>query len=284
MKNLKNILIMVLSLLLFSCEETTMPLFDAQYSFVSITDGSYSISKSSSEILEIPVVIAGIEGTDISVTFTVEETGDNPAKEGVDYEVVNIDKKVIVGKGAGTGFVQIKPLDSKDAVGDKTFKVKLVSNSANLYIAVDADSVVAKIREGNNSMELFVGKYEENDYLLDKSGVEGPYEITIDVDSENDNMLIISNFWGGEKDIKARVNMETNTIEILAGQTIYIDKNHGDCTAIAIDIEAGDIDKKASIIGSWTDDGTITFGAWTAYDIDENGAYGVYEKTVLTKK
>jgi len=283
MKILKYILIMILPLLLFSCEETTMPLFDAQYSFVSITDGSYSISKSSTKTLEIPVVVAAIEGaTDITVTFTVEETGDNPAKEGVDYEVVNADKKVIVSKGAGIGLVKIRPLDNKDAVGDKTFKVKLVSNSADLYIAVDADSVIGKITDSNNPLAFLVGTYDENDYLLDKSGVEGPYEVTIDVDSDNDNMLIISNFWGGETDIRAKVNLETNTLEILAGQTIYVHEEYGNVKAVYLDADAMEVDEKATIKGTWTDDGTITFGAWVG-EVDA-GFFAPYEKSVLTKK
>lgn len=282
MKNLKNILIMVLSLLLFSCEETTMPLFDAQYSFVSITDGSYSISKSSTKILEIPVVIAGIEGTDISVSFTVEETGDNPAKEGVDYEVVNIDKKVVIGGGAGTGFVQIRPLDSKDAVGDKTFKVKLVSNSANLYIAVDADSVIAKITDSNNPLAFLVGSYEQTDYLLGEETTEGPWNVTIEIDSGSDNMITITNFWDGGEVMKAKFDAATNTIQILAGQTVYVSTDYGNVKAVAINLDSQEYDETATINGIWKEDGTITLGAWAA--LVTEGSFGNYEKSILVKK
>jgi hypothetical protein len=282
MKILKYILIMILPLLLFTCEESTMPLFDAQYSFVSITDGSYSISKSSTKILQIPVVIAGIPGSDVSVTFKVEETGDNPAKEGVDYEVVNVDKKVVVGGGAGTGYVQIKPLDSKDAIGNKTFKVKLVSNSANLYIAVDADSVIAKIADSNNPLAFLVGSYEQNDYVLDTTAVEGPWKVTIDIDSGSDNMLTITNFWDGGEVLKAKFDVATNTIQILVGQTVYVSSDYGNVKAVAINLDKQEYDETAPINGVWKEDGTITLGAWAA--LVPEGSFGNYEKTILTKK
>jgi hypothetical protein len=284
MKILKNILIMMLLLFIFSCEETTMPLFNAKYTFVSITDGSYSITKNSTKILEIPVVIAGIKGTDVSVTFAVEESGDNPAKEGIDYAVVNVDKKVTVSGGAGSAFVQIKPLNNAEAVGDKTFKVKLVSNSANLYIAEDANAVEAKITDNNNPLSVLVGNYEQIDYLLGDTKTEGPYDddVTIDIASGSDNMVTITNFWGGGEVIKARVDLTTNTLQILAGQIIYIDETYGNCIAVAIDIDAEEYDETAMIKGTWTDDGTITFGAWAA--LVDAGSFGNYEKSILTKK
>ena len=283
MKILKYILIMILPLLLFSCEETSMPLFDAQYSFVSIADGSYSISKSSDKNLEIPVVVAGIEGAaDITITFAVEETGENPAKEGIDYEVVNVDKKVIVSKGAGIGLVQIRPLDNKDGVGDKTFKVKLVSNSANLYIAVDADSVVAKITDSNNPLAFLVGTYEQTDYLLGEDKTEGPWTMAIEIESGSSNMLTITNFWDGGEVIKAKFDVATNTLQILVDQTIYVHSEYGEVKAVAIDLDKQEYDETAPIIGTWKDDGTITLGAWAA--LVPAGSFGNYEKSILVKK
>jgi hypothetical protein len=282
MKNLKNILIMILPLLLFACEESTMPLFDAKYTFVSIQDGSYSIFKSSKKILNIPVVIAGIKGTDVTVTFAVEETGENPAKEGIDYEVVNVDKKVTVSGGAGTAYILIKSLNNAEAVGDKTFKIKLVSNSANFYIAEDANAVEAKIIDSNHPLAFLVGEYEENDYLLGKTTVEGPYTVSIDIVSGSMNMVTITNFWGYENVIKAKVDLDAKTIQILAGQIIFVHETYGDVKAVAItDVNTLEIDESASIKGTWTQDGTITFGAWVGKAGD---AYSdPYEKSVLTK-
>jgi hypothetical protein len=283
MKILKNILIMMLLLFLFSCEETTMPLFDAKYTFVSITDGSYSITKNSTKLLEIPVVIAGIKGADVTVTFSVEESGDNPAKEGIDYSIVNVDKKVTVSGGAGSAFVQIKPLNNPDAVGDKTFRIKLVSNSAGFYMAEDANETEAKISDSNNPLAVLVGHYEQIDYVWGETKTEGPYDedVVIDIDSKNDNMVTITNFWGGGEVIKAKVDLTKNSLQISAGQIIYIDDNYGNCQAVAIDVEKEEYDETASINGTWTEDGTITFGAWAA--LVDAGAFGNYEKSVLTK-
>jgi glucokinase len=67
----------------------------------------------------------------------------------------------------------------------------------------------------------------------------------------------------------------------LTGQIVYVDETYGDFKAVAWDINTMDLDETVLIKGTWTEDGTITFGAWTG--LADAGYVDPYEKSVLTK-
>ncbi len=286
MKYFKNIAILLIVLIFAACEETSMPMFDAENSLIYIGASAYKVAENNPEILKIPVIVGSLEagGTNVDVTFEVSGVGTNPAVEGVDYEIVSEEKKVSVTDGYGTAYIQVKAIDNDFYDKDKTFKITLKSNTAGYYISDEesgnAASVVT-ISDNEHPLAIVIGSYSELDYTLEDEE-EGPSDVSISPVDGSETQVAIYNFWDGGQTIMATVDLEQKTISILPDQVIYISGDYGDCKAIRIDLNAGAYDPAGAIVGAYDDSGNITFEAWSARV--EAGTFGNYASSVLTKQ
>ena len=291
MRYIKYISIIILTSFLFSCEETSMPLFDAENSFVFIESGSYLIAENSTAVLEIPVVVAGVQGADVEVTFEVKGAGSNPAVEGVDFQVVNAGKKVKVAKGCGTAKIQIRPINNDQYTKDKSLTVELVSNTADFYMDKTESgntAVDVTITDDEHPLAKWIGVY---DVAAVSYGSPGEWDeawvVTISPSPENENTLLLKGIGATTGTaIKAIFNVTDKTITIKAGQVLGGDVyGYGDIDIVYATPDF-DYDPAANIVGTISDDGTMLIDNWGHLMTGEYADYGFWDvfNTTWTKQ
>lgn len=136
MKYIKLFLLMAAVTLLGACSSDD----DSWNSAADVTVGMQNPTMSVSEgkgIFNVPIVVNGETNGNVFVTVAVEEVGDNPAKENVNYYVT--DKTINISDG--TGKVEIETVDDDDINDPRTFKVTIV-DAKGAQIAENASTTI----------------------------------------------------------------------------------------------------------------------------------------------
>ena len=146
MKYFKLFMLMVAVTLFGACSSDD----DSWNSAADVTVGMQSPTMTVSEgkgIFDVPIVVNGETNGNVFVTVEVEEVGDNPAKEGVNYYVT--DKTINISDG--TGNVEIETVDDEDINDPRTFKVTIVDAKG----ATIAETASTTITLKDNDAEFY---------------------------------------------------------------------------------------------------------------------------------
>lgn len=127
------------------------------------------------------------------------------------------------------------------------------------------------------------GTYSATDINIDTGEAEGdPYSVKIS-QSSMWNKVVISNIWGGKRDIEGTVDFERKTITTDVKSVIYVDEDYGDVWAWGLTVNNGKLsyNETCVTIATYDDKGNIHFGYWSAEV--EAGSFGYY-MTELVKQ
>lgn len=180
MRKLKYLILAVGTLFVIaSCDDNIPQSFNAEDSNASFSKTTASVNENATEPLEIPLVLAGIPGSDkVTVTLAVSTEGDtNPAIEGEDFTIDN--KEITFEEGYGTQNIVIRPIDNNVFTGKKTFTLTIASSTPELKESVQ-NSVKISIADDEHPLSYLFGTYAMEGILISQ-GQASPngYDVTI---------------------------------------------------------------------------------------------------------
>lgn len=276
MKNLYILMLLGLMLILPSCDTNEADYLSKGNSSVMFDSKASKTVKEDGGIFKLPVILAGLPSNNqVAVKFEVD-IENSLAKEGVDFVIKS--KELIFSEGFGVQNLEIEIIDNDLYEGDKTFSVQIASVSGARIGALDKLQIT--IVDDEHPLAIILGGYNQADYLLKDGSLKDVYPISINSIPGSITKVAIQNFWNGGTEIIAEVDLETNEISILPGQTIYVDKTYGAAIAVYIDAAAGVYDTTSPIVGTISENG-IEFGAWGSRV--SAGFFGTYVMSVLTR-
>ncbi len=264
MKSLINIGFLIGFVLAFTaCGEEENHLFDDKNAYFAFTNTRESVLEDESQALMVPVHLARTQYAG-KVSFSIDVEGfDNPAIEGVDYQLVNESNELSYTDGL-TQHIMIQPIDNEEKDGARKFRINLESNGSTFNIGMTGGA--------GSTIEVTIG---DNDVTLDDlPGVFFLYEETLEPASytyevkilphEDENTLILNNLWALEKDLILKFDPEIEEVRIPAGQTwSSVDIGIGeivDVQIVYVNIGEQRLDTNEDIVGEYSlGEGLITF-------------------------
>jgi len=239
----------------------------------------------------------------MTVDFDISTEGiENPAIEGVDFEVLNSSRTLSYSESSYTNAIRIKLIGNDSINVDRQFRIKLVSNSLDIPLGlVDGAKCELLITLKNNDIEIdeshplaeLFGFYVEDDYDLLTEGApldpESGNSVTILPDPEDDTQVLIMNIWGINQDVPedqqvaiiASVDIDNKTMQILPGQVMFSHDEYGACKLVAYNQTTETWDLSLPLTCQIDEDGNITTGVWAP--MVSAGYFGVYQ-TIFRKK
>ncbi len=230
--------------------------FDSSKSFVAFPSKSVKVAENVASI-EIPVVVAATKGSpSVTVNFEIVTEG-STAVEGQDFEIGNASKSLTFSEGLGTQNIVINPVDNDLFEGNKSFTIKLVSNSAN-YALGAIDQMAVTLVDDEHPLATWIGTYnvEAKSYLSPGAWDEFYSGVKTSPDEEDVDYLVIEGYAMGTKSFRAKFDKEAMTI------TINPKANCGDAYGYG-DVEIykgtpdGTLEESEQIIGVLSADGSI---------------------------
>ena len=197
--------------------------------------------------------------------------------------------------------IRIKVIGNEEVDANRQIKIKLTSNSLGLPLGL-ADGLKSEILITilNNDIEIdeshplaqLFGFYTEDDYDITQEGTpldpNSGNSVTILPDPNDETQVLIMNLWGinegipeeNHTAIKASVDLEAMTMEILPGQILFVHETYGACKAVRYDYGAQGFDPSGPIQCQIQEDGNIRTETWAP--LVDAGYFGVYQ-TVFRK-
>ncbi len=304
MRNIYWLFLVLLTIGFGACNaEEDENLFQDKNACISFVEESYGIDEDDKLQQNFEVAYHSTSPVATTVDFDfISEGIENPAIEGVDFELLNPTKTLTFGKGAYKNAIRIKTIGNDIVDANRQIKIKLTSNSLDLPLGfVDGAKSEILITILNNDIEVdeshplaqLFGFYTEDDYDLLTEGApldpNSGNSVTILPDPEDETQVLIMNLWGINIDvpedqhvaIKASVDLKTMSISILPGQAMFTHETYGVCKAVAYNQTTEAWDWALPISCEISEDGNITTGVWAP--MVEAGYFGVYQ-TILRKK
>ncbi len=166
MKMIKYIFIVIIGAMLFTSCEQDQILFEDSMSAVgfygstaSVMEYDETMSGGNSVVVQFLVTTVSTSPA-CDITFEVDNSDiSNPATEGVDFEIIS-NKTVTVGAGGGTYDLTITAINNYDfdSNGDKSFKLKVVSNSLDYNLSSESEITVT-IVDDDHPLGWMFGDY-----------------------------------------------------------------------------------------------------------------------------
>lgn len=230
MKNsIKYIILFAVGLLGFTaCDMNDPIVFTQQDAFVGFTAKSIAIEETDN-VLEIPVMVVAVEGSPaitVEFDFTVEGL-DNPAIEGVDFELLNESKMLSYPNGWGYDTIRVRTIDNSEFTGTKQVNVIMYGNSQE-YVSGANDVLTINVKDDDHPLGWMLGSYTASGNLWRDSG-PATWDMIIDSDPTNINQVIIQGLvaagsygmpLGPDYIVTGVVDMATMTMTIKTGQEI----------------------------------------------------------------
>ncbi len=264
-----------------SCKEVDLT-FDQDNAFIAFQDLSGSISENATEVFVFEVYYASYTTGDVSVTIELESAGiDNPAIEGVDFNVVSGNSLSF-----NSGFVQVVEIEAIDN------EERDYIRSVNIVLKGDGDVPVGMAGGANVSYTLtivddehplarWIGNYDVaadsyGDVLNDE--VEGAWNedwsVTISPVDGDETKLEVVGIGYGDLPVNAELDLQTMSITLPGGSDVGAG-GYQDFFAeelIETQIWRGDFEnvEKADVVGTIHEDGRITMDLLTLIPIDVN--------------
>lgn len=162
MKKLMKYIVIILMgiIVLASCDELNEPeMFTQDDAFVAFTSTT-AVGVETDEVINIPVKVSALKGAPaIEITFEFDTVGlNNPALEGVDYTLLNPSKNLSVSQGYGFDTIRIQTIDNDVFTGQKSFNIKLVSNSLGYDFGAD-NVITVGISDDDHPFGWMLGDY-----------------------------------------------------------------------------------------------------------------------------
>jgi hypothetical protein len=214
--------LILISLLLLSCEDTDKTLFEGPY-HVRFSEPSSEISENFSDpfgqnlneplSIRVHLVAPGIEGT-TSIRFEVSGT----AVENMDYVILDNElKRLLIPAGQFFDEILIKPINNRENAGNKQIVFTLTEVTNDLDLGFGFNGAVGRthevtIREDDCLVDIrkFEGVWEFN-----QNNDEFIYEVIVAVDYSENNRLVFANFTGLDSAVTAFANLDMCTREII---------------------------------------------------------------------
>lgn len=272
-------------------------LFQDKNASISFIEEAYEIDEDvdAYQSFEVAYHSTSLEALTVDFDFVIEGI-ENPAIEGIDFELLNPSKTMSFGKDSYKNAIRIKVIGNDTVDSNRQIKIKLKSNSMNIPLGfADGSKSEILITILNNDIEVdeshplaqLFGFYTEDDYDMTTEGhpldPNSGYSVTILPDPEDETQVLIMNLWGIGEDVamKASVDLETMSMNILAGQVMFVDPTYGSCKAVRYDQDSQDFDPSGAIACVIGEDGNISTEIWAP--LVDAGWFGVYT-TVFRKK
>lgn len=265
MKNILNItLIAVLTLLFGSCEYDRDDFISAN-SNVSFTVTSSSINEYSTDTIKVPLVLAGIGGSE-SVTVEIGvDTESSSAVEGIDF-VIESGTSYTFSDGAGILYVEISVVDNDEFTGDLDIVLQIESSSVDLAENTSTSSTIS-IVDDEHPLKSYLGTYTVS--LVSYWSGDTSFDIEVTTDEDDLTKLWVSNWYFPYYGITAPeafyiiVDEDAGEITWPSGQSIG-DPSYGETALYMWDFTTDD---------SSTEDMIGTIGS--DYSITMSSDYGV---------
>lgn len=276
MKNIYFIIIACLISWAFtSCEEREF-IFpdDMAYAAFKTPDNSNSLelekSENTTSIVEIPVAVAAHKGDAVTVNFEFSTEGiDNPAIEGVDFELVNTSKTLTFANRVGVENIQIRVIDN--SIVDFTKEIKILLTEATVSFGLE---------EGNTEFSLRIT--DDEDPLAPYKGswmVEGQALMADEHPTDITKLLINDLFipYAGlctNLSVIAELDFDANTVTFPSNTPCGIygadfgDNEGTNVVVCARDINTGAWLPDELIVGHVQEDGSILFSTHIGFTDD----------------
>ncbi len=158
--------------------------------------------------ISIPIHIAAPTPTNTTI---VEYEVSGSAVENVDYILEDGDKKrILIPVGEHTGEIRYLPINNRELTGDKTIKFTITSVTNDLQAGFGETGINGRfhtvtIKDDDCLVDLrkFEGTWE-----FDQNNGEFVYDVKIDVDWTNNNLIIINGYTGLDSLLFAFANLD----------------------------------------------------------------------------
>lgn len=260
--NIYRAILPILSVMILTACGTDPVLFDGSNAFVAFNKSTSQLTENGDTLL-IPVDVAALKGSS-AVTVTIEilqDTGATVAVEGVDYTIVS--KTLSLPEGLGTAYVEVVPIDNDEFDGNKTFKLRLVSNSEDYPFGTIRVNTVT-IEDDEHPLKLVLGDYiyaglDIDGDLFDCEITTKPVEGDLTLIQFALNDLCYSGYYGIPTDLVVLVSVDLDemTVKIKTGQS-YEDFGYGPCKIFGIDADENELPDDSFVTGTINENGNIT--------------------------
>jgi len=256
------IYIIMVAVFFASCKNEPI-MFDRSNSFVGFDVTTVAFFENSASI-EIPFMIAGLEGGgSATVSYEISVDGiEIPAIEGQDF-TIGAGGTVDFPQGAGYSNIVVHPIDNDELTGNKSFRIKIASNSKNLPLGRE-NSVLVVIRDDEHPLMNWIGNYIVTAESYGNPGIwDETWTVSTDPDPRSfDNLLISGIGAPGSDTIKATLNLDEMTITLSPGQSIGDVYGFGNVAVYKGSDGGGGIIQDEPLIGVIEEDGTIRIDLW----------------------
>jgi len=237
-----------------SCSTDTT-LFGEDDSFVAFHASSFKGSETDAAI-NVQVVVGALKSsTPVDVTVEVmADTGRLIAKEGKDFTIAS--KTLEFADGMGVMNIVVKPIDNSIFTGNKTFRLKLASNSANYPTGAISIATVT-LSDDEHPLGRWIGSYSVACASYGKPGAwDEAWSVKTAPDPSDVNNLLITGIAKSSDAITATIDTTAMTITIKGGTELVGEGSY----SLGLYLGTEDLtvpDKGAKIIGTISPDGLI---------------------------
>lgn len=298
---MKKVLIYFASLLIglsmfTSCEDTNEPILLQDGDKFIAFERTTALAAENGDRIGILVYIAGVSGSGATVNFEFDTEGiDNPAVEGVDYNLLNTEKTLTFNSYYGYDTIWIEPIDNDIYDKNKSANIILSSPTNNFDLGANYTATLT-IEDNEHPLSLVIGTYTVNYVSGYSSGGTGSLTIETKPNPDDETQIyFLLDTWiahagyGGtytETDwVLCNIDIDAMTIKIASGQA-YPDGDYGPIAIVGYD-DGGEFEDGEFIEGTIDADGniTITDGMYIPFTSGVNFGYSFdnWASSVWTK-
>lgn len=278
MKKFKIVLVIfLLGVTLFtSCEKDADDHTFSGNPVIAFEKTSGSISESDEEnTISISVFMNKTSQVAGTVDFIFDTEGiENPAVEGVDFELVNTSKTLSFGAGEYFMSIELKPLDND--VYDKNKDVKVVLTTGSVGAIVGYDNGESNVEftvtfiDDEHPLAKWIGTYAVAAVSNINPGAwDEAWTVTTAPNPNDDTQLFMTGIAGSTEAIIADFNTTTMTIAIEAGTAIGDPYGWVDCAIYGF--TGASIIVEGKVLGTISNDGNIVFPFMVISDASDPG-------------
>ncbi len=192
---MKKIIYLCMPVLFFlvGCTEEGEQLFTDDMSYFSFTEGSSKIGEMNMKdtIYVDWAKVAGKSG-ELEVEIVTEGVT-NPAKEGVDFTLSS--NKITFDAKTYTAFLVVNTIDNDERTGDKSFIIRMKSNTANAMMGTandGNDEIMVTIIDDEHPFAAILGTYRMS--YTRSSGASGGEDVSIVADENQEDILWLTQY------------------------------------------------------------------------------------------
>lgn len=198
-------------------------------SYIAFNTNSSEWQEDNSTTIAIPVALINSD-LEADVNFEISTDGlSNPAVEGVDFTIENINNTLVVG-GNSQANIKIKLIDNEIENENKQFNIVLSSNSINANLGLeDGSNAIHTVTIVDNEFVLtsLIGNdfhaveqsmaTDSDDNQID--AYDNDIELRADTIDGNNNCLLIKGLLGIDQELRLVFDKETRTVSIEESQS-----------------------------------------------------------------